>query len=244
MATSQVPFSQPQEQQQQQMDEFATSLAALQQFNLLPLPQSWMPSQQVPQQMLQQQQQQQQQSATAMGDSSSWAFDPNQFMTFGGEAGEGVVGMFSKEPQLSLSDNTVEGQTTSSFEKETFFLDLLAPQSSMQQLQQQQQRYPQQQVSTTLQQLMTPQQQSAQPQVANQEWKLVSAQQQQPVNSFNSSVSFNGSHPIDVATKIQKFDVNSNQSSSSHRTTPSPKQTLTIPPNQSYAGDLNPFCKS
>ena len=90
---------------------------------------------------------------------------------------------------------------------------------------------------------MTPQQQSAQPQVANQEWKLVSAQQQ-PVTSFNSSVNFSGSHHIDVATNIQKFDVNSNQSSSSRLTTPSPKQTLTIPPNQSYAGDLNPFSKN
>ena len=189
--------------------------------------------------------------------------DMNQLMTLFGNNGE--VSVFASEPQFSLSDTNIQGRTTSTLEKETFYVNL-APQMPLQQQQQQQQQgymtstqqvWSQQSMmqSSTMQQQPSVQQPSTMQQQQQPSVPQPSMLQQQSIVAQQPSVAGNGDWVSSQVTgqtsgtfsaseaQIASFndssrdaDYKSTRSSTSHRTTPSPRLTLTIPPNQNYAG--------
>ena len=123
----------------------------------------------------------------------------------------------SSEPQLSLSNQSVDGETKSTLHAETIYLQVPpAPMGGQQQYYQMMPTQP-------------TQQQNAQPQqmqyLSNGDWKPDAALQ----GIFNSCQN----------STILNDDQNSMQSSVSHSSTPSPRPQLTIPPNSDYPGKIN-----
>ena len=130
---------------------------------------------------------------------------------------------FSSEPQLSLSDTTVDGQSTSTLETQTYYL----------------------QVPPAEQNGQHGFQLSATSAMHNQGQTYTQQQQPQLLQQYNLH---NGDWKSDVAypgfvqnSTMSNDDQNSMQSSFSHSSTPSPKPQLTIPPNQNYPGEMPLF---